>query len=80
MNALKRLQKIEAALAALSRKRKRCLFLNIERDWTSKQIETAADALIAQAVKAGKLDPQTQEALIVRFWTQAENDAMADKI
>jgi hypothetical protein len=77
---LRRRAKIEAALAALSRKRTRCLFLPTESDWTQQQIETAADALIAQAIKAGKLDPTQHEPMVARFWTQAESDAMADKI
>jgi hypothetical protein len=78
--SLRRLARIEKALALLTQKRKRCIFLNIDSSWSRKQIQTAADDLIAQAIKAGKLDPQTHEATVVRFWTQAENDAMADKI
>jgi hypothetical protein len=77
---LKRLAKIEAALAALSQKRKRCIFLNIERDWSLTQIQTAADELIAKAIASGRLDPTQHEPLVARFWTQAENDAMADKV
>jgi hypothetical protein len=44
------------------------------------EIEASAADLVAKAVAAGRLDPVTQEALIVRLWTQAEHDAMADKI
>jgi hypothetical protein len=77
---LRRLAKIEAALALLQQRRKICFFLDIERDWTMPQIEAAADDLIAQAVAAGRLDPLTQEAMICRFWTAAEDQAMSDKL
>jgi hypothetical protein len=78
--SLRRLAKIEAALALLQQKRKVCLFLNTERDWTMHQIEAAAEELITQAIKAGKLDPQQQEPMVCRFWTQAENDAASDRV
>jgi hypothetical protein len=77
---LKRLAKIEAALLALQQKRKICLFLDVGRDWSMKQIETAADALIEQAIASGRLDPQTQEAMVIRFLTIAEDQSMADKV
>ena len=77
---LKRLAKIEAALALLQQRRKICLFLNIERDWTIQQIQAAADDLVAKAVAAGRLDPHQHEPMVARFWTQAENDAASDCI
>jgi hypothetical protein len=44
------------------------------------EIKASAADLVAKAVDTGRLDPVTQEALIVRFWTKAESDAMSDKI
>jgi hypothetical protein len=78
--SLRRLEKIEAALALLQQRRRVGLFLPTDPAWSLQEIEASAADLIAKAVAAGRLDPVTQEALIVRFWTQAENDAMADKI
>jgi hypothetical protein len=43
------------------------------------QIEAAAEELIAQAVAAGRFDPVTQEPMICRFLTAAEDQSMADK-
>jgi hypothetical protein len=77
---LRRLAKIEAALALLQQKRKVCLFLNISRDWTPKQIQAAADDLIDRCVKAGKLDLQQHEPLIARFLTAAEDESLSDKV
>jgi hypothetical protein len=80
MNLAKEVEKLREQLAALRQKRRVCLFLNIERDWTMQQIQAAADDLVAKAVAAGHLDPLTQEPLVVRFWTKAENDAASDRV
>jgi hypothetical protein len=80
MNLAKELEKLREQLASLKQKRKICLFLNIESDWTMQQVEAAADDLIAKAIASGRLDPTQQEPMVARFWTQAENDAMADKV
>ena len=80
MNLAKELEKLREQLASLQQRRKVCLFLNIERDWTMQQIEAAANDLVERAITAGRLDPTQHEPMVARFWTQAESDAMADKI
>jgi hypothetical protein len=80
MNLAKELEKLREQVASLKQKSRVGLFLPTESHWDHEQIQAAADALVENAIRTGRLDPQTQEPLIARFWTQAENDATADKV
>jgi hypothetical protein len=79
MNLAKELEKLREQLASLQQRRKVCLFLNIERDWTMQQIEAAANDLVERAITAGRLDPTQHEPMVCRFWTEAEDQASTDK-